>query len=95
MYSIRPNLVIGFHGCDAETCNDLLNNPNEIVYSNRPYDWLGHGMYLRWSSFSWCRHSGKEPYSNLYSQFKCNKRIFLAKEGEGFYSRKYYKRTKK
>lgn len=46
MYSIRPNLVIGFHGCDAETCNSLLNNPNDIVYSDKPYDWLGHGMYF-------------------------------------------------
>ena len=46
MYSIRPNLVLGFHGCDAETCNSLLNNPNEIVYSEKPYDWLGHGMYF-------------------------------------------------
>ena len=46
MYSIRPNLVIGFHGCDAETSQSLLNNPNEIVYSEKPYDWLGHGMYF-------------------------------------------------
>lgn len=46
MYSIRPNLVIGFHGCDAETCQSLLNTPNELVYSEKPYDWLGHGLYF-------------------------------------------------
>jgi dihydrofolate reductase len=46
MYSIRPNLVFGFHGCDAKTCQGLLNTPNEIVYSRKPYDWLGHGMYF-------------------------------------------------
>jgi hypothetical protein len=46
MYSIRPNLVFGFHGCDAETCQRLLNKPNEVVYSRKPYDWLGHGMYF-------------------------------------------------
>ena len=46
MYSIRPNLVFGFHGCDAETCKTLLNVPNEIIYSRKPYDWLGHGMYF-------------------------------------------------
>ena len=46
MYSIRPNLVIGFHGCDAETCHSLLNSPAKIVYSDKPYDWLGNGMYF-------------------------------------------------
>lgn len=46
MYSIRPNLVIGFHGCDEETCKALLNTPAKIVYSEKPYDWLGHGMYF-------------------------------------------------
>jgi hypothetical protein len=59
MYSIRPNLVIGFHGCDAATCNSLLNNPNEIIYSEKPYDWLGHGMYF-WENnydraFQWAK----------------------------------------
>ena len=46
MYSIRPNLVFGFHGCDVKTSNRLLNEPNKIVFSKKPYDWLGHGMYF-------------------------------------------------
>jgi len=46
MYSIRPNLVIGFHDCDAETCSALLTAPTKIIYSDKPYDWLGHGMYF-------------------------------------------------
>ena len=46
MYSIRPNLIIGFHGCDEETCQSLLNHPNELIYSEKPYDWLGHGLYF-------------------------------------------------
>jgi hypothetical protein len=46
MYSIKPNLVIGFHGCDHDTCQSLLNNPNELIYSEKPYDWLGHGLYF-------------------------------------------------
>lgn len=49
MYSIRPNLVIGFHGCDQDTCLSLLNNPNKLIYSEKPYDWLGHGLYF-WES---------------------------------------------
>ena len=46
MYDIRPNLVIAFHGCDIRVRDKLLNNPDEIVISQRPYDWLGHGMYF-------------------------------------------------
>jgi len=46
MYSIRPNLVLGFHGCDAETRQSLLNNPDKLIYSDKPYDWLGHGLYF-------------------------------------------------
>src|SRR5882762_5539409 len=46
MYDIKPNLIIGFHGCDESTRDRLLNQPNEIVFSKEKYDWLGHGMYF-------------------------------------------------
>ena len=46
MYDIRPNLVIAFHGCDIRVRDKLLNHPNEIAISQKPYDWLGHGMYF-------------------------------------------------
>jgi hypothetical protein len=46
MYDTRPNLVIGFHGCDRETRDMLLDNPKKIKKSEKPYDWLGHGMYF-------------------------------------------------
>jgi len=46
MYDIRPNLLIGFHGCDISVRDQLLTNPNEFIKSNKPYDWLGHGMYF-------------------------------------------------
>ena len=46
MYDLRPNLIIGFHGCDLRVRDKLLNHPNEIVISKKPYDWLGHGMYF-------------------------------------------------
>lgn len=46
MYDVRPNLIIGFHGCDEAVCQQLLNNPNEIRISTKPYDWLGNGFYL-------------------------------------------------
>gem|GEM_PF-6174925 len=25
MYNIKPNLMIGFHGCDADVCKSFLN----------------------------------------------------------------------
>ena len=46
MYNSRPGLLIGFHGCEASTRDALLNNPDTIRKSDKPYDWLGHGMYF-------------------------------------------------
>lgn len=46
MYNTRPNLLIGFHGCDETVSNKLLNDPNDIKISTKPYDWLGHGFYV-------------------------------------------------
>lgn len=46
MYSFKPNLIIGFHGCDTTVADKLLKNPGEIIVSKEPFDWLGHGMYF-------------------------------------------------
>ena len=46
MYDSRPNLIIGFHGCEEEVKDKLINNPTTIQISEKPYDWLGHGMYF-------------------------------------------------
>lgn len=46
MYSGRNNLIIGFHGCDESVCHSLLNHPDKIEKSEKPYDWLGNGMYF-------------------------------------------------
>jgi hypothetical protein len=46
MYDVRPNFIIGFHGCERSVRDKLINQPNELVYSKKPYDWLGHGMYF-------------------------------------------------
>ena len=51
MYDLRPNLIIGFHGCDLAVRDKLLNNPDEIMVSRKPYDWLGHGMYFWENNF--------------------------------------------
>lgn len=46
MYSGRSNLILGFHGCDEAVRDILLSKPNDIQGSEKPYDWLGHGMYF-------------------------------------------------
>jgi hypothetical protein len=46
MYDVKPNLILGFHGCDVSIRDRLLNQPDEIVFSKEKYDWLGHGMYF-------------------------------------------------
>src|SRR5580698_5605278 len=70
MYDLRPNLVISFHGCDVKVRDMLLNHPNEIMISQKPFDWLGHGMYfwennyeraLQWAHDKKGRGAIKEP----------------------------------
>lgn len=70
MYEIRPNLLIGFHGCDASVCHDLINKPDKVKLSKEPFDWLGHGVYfwennydraLLWAKDKFKRGRIKEP----------------------------------
>jgi hypothetical protein len=42
----NPNLILGFHGCDANDCQKLINSQNEFKISQKKYDWLGNGMYF-------------------------------------------------
>lgn len=35
MYSKRPHIVIGFHGCDIDVRNKLVNNPEEFQKSEK------------------------------------------------------------
>lgn len=46
MYRKRPNLTIGFHGCDLSVRNELVQNPDKVKRSQEKYDWLGHGFYV-------------------------------------------------
>ncbi len=46
MYDFKSNLVLGFHGCEAEVRDELLMHPERIKFSKKPFDWLGHGLYF-------------------------------------------------
>jgi len=70
MYHIKPNLYIGFHGCDESTMKNLVSMPDDVVKSNEKYDWLGNGFYvwennyqraLEWASEKYGRSKIKTP----------------------------------
>ena len=46
MYSSRPNLMIGFHGCEESVRDGLVNKPDHVKKSQEVFDWLGHGFYI-------------------------------------------------
>jgi hypothetical protein len=46
MYRRRPNLQIGFHGCDELVRANLVSKPDLVKNSQESYDWLGHGFYV-------------------------------------------------
>lgn len=46
MYNQRPNLILGFHGCDQSVRDELMLDPNKYKNSKEIYDWLGHGIYF-------------------------------------------------
>lgn len=45
MYSKKTNLVFGFHGCDKDI-RDIVINGGELKPSLNSYDWLGNGIYF-------------------------------------------------
>ncbi|WP_294825267.1 hypothetical protein, partial [uncultured Flavobacterium sp.] len=63
MYNSRSNLILGFHGCDESVRDTLLAKPNKILQSEKPYDWLGHGIYFWENNYDralqWARDKAK------------------------------------
>lgn len=60
MYSTKPGLILGFHGCDEELAKKVVNKEVNLAESRNSYDWLGHGIYfwegsperaLEWANF--------------------------------------------
>ncbi len=46
MYSTRPGLILGFHGCDSEVLHNVINGHADLNFSENDFDWLGHGIYF-------------------------------------------------
>lgn len=46
MYSTRPGLILGFHGCDQTLVDQVVNGEKCLENSRNTWDWLGHGIYF-------------------------------------------------
>lgn len=71
MYQCAPSFVLGFHGCDRKTGEDILSNKSVHEFSNNKYDWLGSGIYFwendpiraeAWANEPHNRKCIKEPF---------------------------------
>jgi len=46
MYRFTPVLTLGFHGCDENIRDAVVNGSKMLNYSRNKYDWLGSGIYF-------------------------------------------------
>lgn len=46
LYSHRSQLVLGFHGCDANLAKQVVLGDTMLKQSDHDYDWLGNGIYF-------------------------------------------------
>lgn len=47
LYEYHPSFVIGFHGCDKDIGEQILGGHiKHLEYSQKKWDWLGHGIYF-------------------------------------------------
>lgn len=65
MYSVKDNLIFGFHGCDESLCDKFVSGDLLLDYSENLYDWLGKGMYF-WENdparaLQWAESAMKHP----------------------------------
>ena len=70
LYSERPNLYIGFHGCDKENGMALIERPNEIRSSTADHEWLGKGFYV-WENnqdraLDWAKNHLPKPFKSPF-----------------------------
>ena len=68
MYTVKDNLIFGFHGCDKLIKDALINDNINISYSENKYDWLGKGMYF-WENdpsraLQWAESAKNHPQNN-------------------------------
>jgi len=63
VYKHYPSIVFGFHACEKETAEKLINDGQRLSPSDNDYDWLGSGMYFWKNSVHRARKFGEELIS--------------------------------
>ncbi len=48
---LSRSLVLRYHGCDLSTAKRVVSGEIDLYKSEKPYDWLGHGVYFWEDSF--------------------------------------------
>ncbi|MCL1984365.1 MAG: hypothetical protein FWG58_03065 [Methanomassiliicoccaceae archaeon] len=46
MYQEHAGLILGFHGCGRWLAEKVLLGSDDFTPSDKPYDWLGRGVYF-------------------------------------------------
>jgi hypothetical protein len=46
MYPAKPGILIGFHGCDKEVRDAIVDQQSMMLESKKDYNWLGADMYF-------------------------------------------------
>lgn len=69
LYANRPNLTIGFHGCDQSVVDIVIAGKETLLASTNDYDWLGSGIYF-WENneeraMEWAVELSKRPGSSV------------------------------
>lgn len=69
LYANRPNLTIGFHGCDLSVVDKVIAGKENLLASTNDYDWLGSGIYF-WENneeraLEWAVELSKRPGSSV------------------------------
>lgn len=45
-YELLPSFMLGFHGTDKATAENIFSGNDHLSASENEYDWLGHGIYF-------------------------------------------------
>ncbi len=49
MSRLTTSFLLGYHGCDSETAEQIVNGGESLLWSDKDYDCLGSGSYF-WES---------------------------------------------
>jgi hypothetical protein len=66
---LATSFVLGYHGCDLDTASRVIRGLEPLQPSDKPYDWLGPGIYFWEADYQrareWavdrCKETGGEP----------------------------------